>query len=160
MHLFLEAAPMGMISDCRWGVGEFIVSYMIQDAIRVWRGICLVGLVLAAFAGNSHAQPNDPETLKRAYEDTLAQLRNAQDRKNELAVENEKLRLEIERLKSQVTAEQEKVSRLQSQLDVFLTQSYAARSTQAAFSAFLRANPEIRKAWQMHFAASFPVIEE
>ena len=119
-----------------------------------------VALACTVAAPPTHAQNSDLEGLKRAYDDTLAQLRSAQDRKNELAIENEKLRAELTTLKSQLTTEQQKIATLQSQLDVLLDRSYAARSTQAAFGTFLRANPQARKLWELHFAANFPKLDD
>ena len=125
---------------------------------RLLRAVAMLPLILTAAPAS--AQPNDLEGLRRAYDDTLAQLRSAQDRKNELAIENEKLRAEISALQTQLTTQQQKAATLQSQLDVLLDRSYSARATQAAFSAFLRANPDARKLWELHFAASFPKLDE
>lgn len=106
-----------------------------------------------------YAQNSDSE-LRRAYDDTLAKLSSAQDRKNELAIENEKLRAELDTLKSQLVAERQKAATIQSQLDVLLERSYASRATQAAFSTFLRNNPQARKLWELHFAATFPKLDD
>jgi len=53
---------------------------------------------LASSPTRSFAQDqpnNNPEELNRKYQDALAQLKSAQDRKNELAAENEKLNARI-----------------------------------------------------------------
>lgn len=120
----------------------------------------LVAVACTLAAPPTQAQNNDFDGLKRAYDDTLAQLRSAQDRKNELAIENEKLRAELASLKTQLTTDQQRLAILQSQLDVLMERSYTARSTQAAFSSFLRGNPEARKLWELHFAATFPKLDD
>src|SRR5262252_25046 len=65
--------------------------------------IATTTLVVAA-PGRALAQDqnNNPEDINRKYQDALAQLKSAQDRKNELAAENEKLHARIADLEKQL----------------------------------------------------------
>ena len=63
----------------------------------------ILALTLAPAPRASAAQDNlKPEQWKKMYDDTLAELRAAQDRKNELAKENERLGAEVDRLKKEL----------------------------------------------------------
>jgi septal ring factor EnvC (AmiA/AmiB activator) len=65
--------------------------------------ICIVGIIMATTPGSASAQdPSNPEELNRKYQEAVAQLKAAQDRKNELATENEKLTAEITQLRKQL----------------------------------------------------------
>jgi len=56
-------------------------------------------------AGIARAQDEPkPDQLKRMYDDALAQLKQAQDRKNELAAENDKLNAKLTDLQKQLDA--------------------------------------------------------
>ncbi len=59
-------------------------------------------LLMTAAAGAD--EPLKPEQLKKAYDDALVQLKAAQDRKAELAKENEALAAKVEDLKKQLAA--------------------------------------------------------
>ncbi|HQY88457.1 MAG TPA: hypothetical protein PK402_07350, partial [Tepidisphaeraceae bacterium] len=55
-------------------------------------------IALSLTSPNVHAQDATPEQLQVQYDEALKQLQAAQDRKNELANENEQLKRQIETL--------------------------------------------------------------
>ena len=61
------------------------------------------------------------EQLKRMYDDAVVQLKNAQDRRNELAHENEKIRGRVAELEKQTTE-------LQASLNKLADKTFQARS--------------------------------
>jgi hypothetical protein len=63
----------------------------------------VTAVALAAGATIALAQDaNNPEQLKKLYDDALAQLKAAQDRKNELATQNEQLTAKVAELQKQL----------------------------------------------------------
>jgi septal ring factor EnvC (AmiA/AmiB activator) len=85
------------------------------------------------------------EQLRRMYDDAVVQLKTAQDRRNELARENQKLRdriAELEKLAKQA-------DKAQAALNVLADKTFEARAERAAFQEFLAANPSIRIQWQL-----------
>jgi hypothetical protein len=95
---------------------------------HVGRTLAVVGVCLALTPSASHADPN-MDQLKKLYDDTLVQLREAQDRKNELAVENQALRT--------------KLNELQTQVD----QTQLLRDDLAAWDVVAIRHPELRGIW-------------
>jgi len=80
------------------------------------------------------------EQLRRMYDDALAQGKATQDRRNELARDNEKLRARIAEL-------QKGLEEAQAKLTEIADSTFHARSRCAAIEDFLRANPSIRGQW-------------
>src|SRR6476620_6673920 len=67
------------------------------------RALVWVAAALVLSAGFALAQDaSSPEQLKKLYDDALAQLKAAQDRKNELAQQNEQLTAKVEELQKQL----------------------------------------------------------
>lgn len=89
------------------------------------------------------------EQLKRMYDDAVVQLKNAQDRRNELAHENEKIRGRVAELEKQTTE-------LQASLNKLADKTFQARSERAAFAEFLRENPPIQVQWQLFLEKTLP----
>lgn len=102
-------------------------------------GSVLIALLLVSLAS---AQPVEMSTdqLRRMYDDAVAQLRAAQDRRNELARENE-------RLQERVAGLQEQVADLKTQLTRLTDSTFQIRSERAAWLEFLRTSPVIRSQW-------------
>ena len=95
--------------------------------------ICIVGVIMATTPSSASAQDpsNNPEELNRKYQEAVSQLKAAQDRKNELATENEKLTAEIVHLRKQLAdAKSEAVS--------ISDRTFQMRLEYAAFQEFLR----------------------
>ena len=105
--------------------------------------VVLVALALSMLPGLSLAQEGlSNEQLKRMYDDAVVQLKSAQDRRNDLARENEKLKGHIAQLEHELAAKQ-------SALDTIADRTFQARSEWAAFTDFLASEPSIRVQWQL-----------
>jgi chromosome segregation ATPase len=114
-----------------------------------------VAAVVMATAGLAHAQDQtNPEELNRKYQDALTQLKAAQDRKNELATENEKLTARVAELEKQIEqAKRESAT--------FAEQTYHLRVHYAAWQAFLRIHPAMLERWRLFLENSplaFPQV--
>jgi len=83
----------------------------------------------------------NPDELNRKYQDALNQLKAAQDRKNELANENEKLKARIAELEKQ--AEDSKRTAA-----TYADQTYFLRSHYAAWQGFIKRYPQLAERWK------------
>lgn len=93
------------------------------------------------------------EQLKRMYDDAVAQLKGAQDRRNDLARENQKLLQRITQLEKEVDAKVEEVHTI-------ADRTFQARAEQEAYAKFLRTNPEIRARWEAYLKNNFVNVPE
>jgi outer membrane murein-binding lipoprotein Lpp len=82
------------------------------------------------------------EQLKRAYDDAVVQLKTAQDRRNELARESEKL-------KARITQLEKDLEQSRSAANALADKTFQVRAEHAAFTDFLRDNPAVRVQWQL-----------
>ena len=99
-------------------------------------------LAMSGWAAGQNASDN-PEELNRKYQDALAQLKAAQDRKNELATENEKLTARIAELEKQN-------EELRRQAATFAEQTWKLRMHYAAWESFLkRRSPQLLEKWRV-----------
>jgi septal ring factor EnvC (AmiA/AmiB activator) len=110
----------------------------------------LLAAALCLFAGTALAEdkPN-PDQLKKAYDDALAQLKEVQNSKSSLAKENERLGKQIEDLKAQLAGSQGQVESLKRQLSDNDQKTFYLRSYQAAWQNFLRAHPDLLVKWRL-----------
>jgi predicted nuclease with TOPRIM domain len=111
-------------------------------------------LVVALLAPAALARQDNPsaDQLKRMYDDALVQLRAAQDRKNELAVENERLAARVAELEKELSA-------VRSAADRFHERTLFLRSHHAAWQRFVRQSPEIEVRWKQ-FVETDPLAGE
>jgi predicted RNase H-like nuclease (RuvC/YqgF family) len=118
---------------------------------RLLRGV--VGVVVAVLSLTEVATAQDatsnPEELNRKYQDALAQLKSAQDRKNELANENEKLNAKVADLEKQL-------EELRRQSATWSEQTWRLRAHYAAWEAFLKRSPQMLEKWKL-FLESDPL---
>jgi chromosome segregation ATPase len=129
-----------------------------MERIKTMRLRCAVALMLAmsGWAAAQNATDN-PEELNRKYQDALAQLKAAQDRKNELATENEKLTARIAELEKQN-------DELRRAAATFAEQTWKLRMHYAAWESFLKTrSPQLLEKWRVFLErdplsapASFP----
>jgi hypothetical protein len=85
---------------------------------------------------------NNPDVLKKELAEAMSQLKAAQDRKNELANEYEKL-------KAQVAAMQKQLDDVNRALAENGERTYAMRSQLAAWNAFLDRDLRLRARWEL-----------
>jgi DNA repair exonuclease SbcCD ATPase subunit len=104
---------------------------------RVWMLLAL-GL-LSSWAPAAQDQPN-PEQLKKLYEDALVQLRSAQDRKNELAGQNEQLLAKIAELEQQL-------AQLKKEQSGYAERTLFLRAHHVAWQKFLHDRPLLQIEW-------------
>lgn len=113
---------------------------------------CLIaGVCLLAGTAIAEDKPN-PDQLKKAYDDALAQLKVAQDSKSTLARENEKLTKQVEDLKKEIAAGQGQMENLRRQISDADEKTFHLRAYQAAWQSFLRAHPDLLMRWRAFLA--------
>lgn len=110
-----------------------------------WLRAAMVVVLVFCGAGWAQDQPN-PEELNRKYQDALDQLKAAQDRKNELANENEQLKARIAELEKQL----EDHKRASAQ---FAQQTFFLRSHYAAWESFIQRYPRLNAHWRVFLEA-------
>lgn len=93
-----------------------------------------------------------PAELRKIYDDVVAQLKNAQDRKNELAGENDKLVRRLADADKKIKALEARNAELERDAAEFAEKTYTYRSTQAAWRVFLGQNAETRAKWNKYLS--------
>ena len=97
--------------------------------------VALTGAVLWSSGGAILAQDqNNPDVLRKELAETMSQLKAAQDRKNELANEYEKL-------KAQMAVMQKQLDEAQRAVANNAESNYSLRAERAAWNAFLDRDP-------------------
>lgn len=108
-------------------------------------------MVVALTAGTTLALAQDtsnPEQLKKMYGDALAQLKAAQDRKNELATQNEQLTAKVAELQKQLDQARGEMLELKRQDADNAEKSFFLRSHHAAWQTFVERYPELKVRWK------------
>ncbi len=114
-----------------------------------WR----VAAVVLVSAGLCRAQEPSAEQVRKMYDDALVQLKAAQDRKSELATENEKLRAQMVELEKQVQAMDGQLKDLRLQAQGWAERTYFLRSHYAAWQQFIQGNPSLLMRWRVFLEA-------
>jgi|SRR5687767_14360841 hypothetical protein len=115
---------------------------------RSWRrraATVAVVLLLGISSGAPHVRAQDqanPEDLNRKYQDALAQLKAAQDRKNELANENEQLKARIAELEKQADEHRRAAAE-------YASTTFFYRSHYAAWQTFIERYPQLKARWRV-----------
>lgn len=112
----------------------------------------VIGLGLLLMASLPAAAQDEPnvEQLKGMYKDALVQLKAAQERRNDLANENQKLAAQIQEL-------QRRLDEADRQLADHARQTFFLRSQAAAWEKFIDAYPRLKVRWQVFLSA--PLLE-
>jgi septal ring factor EnvC (AmiA/AmiB activator) len=103
-------------------------------------------------------EPVKPEQLKKAYDDALVQLKAAQDRKAELAKENDALSAKVEELKKQLAESQAQVESLKHDVSDSEEKTFYLRSYHAAWQSFMRRYPEVMARWKLYLGDSMMCV--
>ena len=102
----------------------------------------LTVLMMVALADTALADTPKPD-------DTLAQLKAAQDRKAELATENGKLLAQVAELQKQLQIQTGQLDELKRQAAIIAERTFFLSSHYAAWTQFISANPAIKKQWEL-----------
>lgn len=112
------------------------------------RLILLASIVLTAVSiSGAQDQTTNPDELNRKYQDALAQLNLAQERKNQLATENEKLVARVAELEKQL-------DQAQSNAAALAKQSFSVRAQLAAWQKFIQRYPMLQERWRLFLETS------
>ena len=116
---------------------------------RLW--VLVFGLAVGVgWASPVRAQEDiKPEQLRKMYEDAVANLKAAQDRKNQLAEENEKLKAEVLRLQGEVKDFHARIDALEADAAQFAARTYDMRLHLAAWEQFVKRYPGLRVKWEL-----------
>ena len=115
--------------------------------MRLLAGV-LAGTLILSGLGYAADTPA-PDQLKKMYDDALVQLKSAQDRKNELAKENEDLKAKAEEAGKDLAVSQAQVQDLKREVADNAEKDFYLRAYHAAWENFLRRNPELLMRWKM-----------
>jgi hypothetical protein len=106
--------------------------------------------VLLVFGGVAWGQDSpQPDQLKKMYDEVLGQLRQAQDRKNELAAENDKLNVKVAELQKQLDAAKLKIDEGTREAAGFAERTFFLRSYYANWQEFIRHYPKLEARWRI-----------
>lgn len=104
---------------------------------------------MLAFSGFVYAADTPtPDQLKKMYDEALVQLKSAQDRKNELAKENEDLKAKTEELAKDLAASQSQVQDLKRDVAENAQKDFYLRAYHAAWENFMARYPEVMARWK------------
>jgi len=115
---------------------------------RVFRsGVTCVIVVVTSMALSAKAQDKPgAEQLQKMYDDALNTLKAAQDRKNELATENERLVGRINELEKQLQSSRRELAERD-------RESFFLRSYYASWQHFLERYPTLKSRWEVFLKA-------
>jgi hypothetical protein len=111
------------------------------------RWICSACVILLALSPPPAAaqDANSPEELRRSRDEAIAQLKTAQDRKNELAAENEKLQARLAEVEKRLADRDREAA-------AWAERTWFYRSHYAAWERFLSRYPRLREQWRAFLA--------
>jgi peptidoglycan hydrolase CwlO-like protein len=116
---------------------------------------CLVVVLAASWiATSAHAQEQPKyEVLKKMYDDAIGSLKEAQNKKNELATKNEELAKQVAELQKQLDATTKERDDLQRQATTYAEKTFNLRSFYASWHEFLKRYPALQAKWQVFLDA-------
>ncbi len=120
---------------------------------RTWIAVAvMLTALLSPLPARAQENPN-PEQVRKMYDDAMLQLKGAQDRKNQLADENEKLKATAEDLRKQLAAANARIEDLKRAEGEHAERTFFLRAHYAAWQTFIRQYPELLTRWQTYFEA-------
>lgn len=93
------------------------------------------------------------EQLQQLYDDALVQLKAAQDRKNELSIENERLAAQLAELQSELDIVRTKNRQLERGAAEFSTRNWFLRSHYESWLNFVGKYPRLKAEWEQFLDA-------
>lgn len=116
---------------------------------------CRLVLINAFLAAPALAQDNPNQNqLKKMYDDALAQLKSVQDRRNELARENEGLNEKVKALDAQVAALRNELEASRKSATIAAEKTFYMRAHYAAWQGFLQRYPDLLVKWRSYLGTA------
>jgi hypothetical protein len=113
------------------------------------RGVWAAVLLLAVSVAWAQEGPGAGD-LKKMYDDAVAQLKASQERKNELAAENEQLQKKLADIEKTLLTLKARNDDLERESAGVAERTFSLRSTDAAWRDFVRLHPAIKAQWDRH----------
>jgi hypothetical protein len=114
--------------------------------------VMLAVLLLATTSVFADDKPN-PDQVQKAYDDALVQLKQAQNAKNDLAKENEKLSKQIDDLKKMLGVATARINGLERQVAENDEKTFQLRSIYAAWKSFMKLHPDLLVSWRLYLGS-------
>ncbi len=109
--------------------------------------VALVSLATLVSSPAAVLAQETPEQMKKAYEAAQEQLKAAQERKNQLAAENETLKANIADLQKQLASAHARMEDMKRVDADHAEQSFILRSHYVAWKSFVKTYPEVLSRW-------------
>lgn len=107
------------------------------------------GLIVLGLTGVARAQDVKPGDEETKLKEMKQELKDAQDRRAELAMENQKLLAHVAELDKANKAQAAQLEDLKRQAAGFADQTVFLGSHYAAWKQFIAANPDVRMQWEL-----------
>jgi predicted nuclease with TOPRIM domain len=91
--------------------------------------------------------------LKKMYDDAVGSLKEAQNKKNELATKNEELAKQVAELQKQLDSTIKERDELQRQATTYAEKTFNLRSFYATWQEFLKRYPALQAKWKIFLDA-------
>jgi hypothetical protein len=108
-----------------------------------------VGVTVLMLAGIVRGQDVKPDDLKKLLVVTRAELKTVQDRKAELAMENEKLSSQVSDLAKANKAQAAQLDDLKRKAAAFADRTLFLSNQYAAWTQFINLNPTVKMQWSI-----------
>lgn len=118
---------------------------------RSWCAAVVLAVLVPGGALLAQDEPK-PEELRKLYHDTLGQLKDAQDRKAELAGQNQKLTAHVAELEKQLQAQGKQLQELRQEKESFLERTFFLRAYYAACEQLFASDTAIHARWDAFLA--------
>ena len=100
------------------------------------------------------------EDWKKMYQDASAQLRAAQNRKAQMAVENAKLTAHVAELDKRLTEDEQQLASLHQSASLFAEQTFLLHSFYSGWTAFVHQNPWLFDQWNAFIRQDQPELPD
>jgi len=106
-------------------------------------------LLLAVGAAWAQEGPG-PVELRKMYDDVVSQLKSAQDRKNELSGENDRLTKKLAEVEKRAKSLENRNAELERDALEYAEKTYEHRAVAAAWRVFVGKNADVRTRWNKY----------
>lgn len=118
---------------------------------------CLMAILTMTGVARGQDASAKPDDLKKLYKDTLVLLQAAQERKTELATQNEKLAARVAELEKKVQDQTAELNDLKRQAAAFSDRTFFLRSYYTAWERFVELHPAVKTQWSFFLANLAPL---